>query len=154
MGNRGIIEGPERKPFPILCEWSLCEWYSMDSNLQGSGIYLWVLNVIKTLPFSVFFIQVQLSPFSPHHTHHAPPSLFPTFKPIPFGFVHMSFIHVPWWSFPYYPSLHSFLVTVSLFLISMSLVIFCLLVCFVHWVPVKGEIIRYLSLTTWLFHLA
>ena len=36
------------------------------------------------------------------------------------------------------------------FLISMSLVIFCLLFSFVDYVPVKGEIIWYLSLTAWL----
>ena len=46
------------------------------------------------------------------------------------------------------------LVTVLLFLISMSLVIFCLLDCFVDYVPVKGEIIWYLSLTTWLISLS
>ena len=32
----------------------------------------------------------------------------------------------------------------------MSLVIFCLLVCFVDYVPLIGDIIWYLSLTTWL----
>ena len=57
-----------------------------------------------------------------------PPPLLPTYKPIPFGLVHVSCIHAPWWSFPYYPSPHSILVTVSLFFISMSLVLFCLLV--------------------------
>ena len=45
------------------------------------------------------------------------------------------------------------LVTVNLFLISMSLVIFCLL-CFVDCIPLIGEITWYLSFTTWLFHLA
>ena len=46
------------------------------------------------------------------------------------------------------------LAIVTLFLISMSLVIFCLLFSFVDYVPVKGDIIWYLSLTTWLIHLA
>ena len=41
-----------------------------------------------------------------------------------------------------------------MFLTSMSLVIFCLLVCFVDYVPVKGEIIWYLSLTAWLISLS
>ena len=45
---------------------------------------------------------------------------------------------------------HSPLAIVTLFLISMSLVIFCLLFSFVYYVPVKGEIIWYLSLTAWL----
>ena len=49
---------------------------------------------------------------------------------------------------------HSFLAIVTLFLISMSLVIFCLLFSFVDYVPVKGEIIWYLSLTAWLISLS
>ena len=36
----------------------------------------------------------------------------------------------------------------------MSLVIFCLLFSFVDYVPVKGEIIGYLSLTAWLISLS
>ena len=46
------------------------------------------------------------------------------------------------------------LATVSLFLTSMSLVIFCLLFSPIAYVPVKGEIIWYLSLTTWLISLS
>ena len=37
---------------------------------------------------------------------------------------------------------------------SMSLVIFCLLFSSVDYVPVKGEVIWYLSLTTWLISLS
>ena len=48
---------------------------------------------------------------------------------------------------------HSPLDIVILFLISMSLVIFCLLFSSVNYVPVKGEIIWYLSLTTWFISL-
>ena len=36
----------------------------------------------------------------------------------------------------------------------MSLVIFCLLFSSVDYVPVEGEIMRYLSLTTWLISLS
>ena len=36
----------------------------------------------------------------------------------------------------------------------MSLVIFCLLFSFVDYVPVKGEIIGYLSVTSWLISLS
>ena len=46
------------------------------------------------------------------------------------------------------------LAIVRLFLTSMSLVIFCLLFSFVDYVPVKGEIIWYLSLTAWLISLS
>ena len=43
---------------------------------------------------------------------------------------------------------------VRLLLISMSPVIFCLLFSFVDYVPVKGEIIWYLSLIAWLISLS
>ena len=49
---------------------------------------------------------------------------------------------------------HSPLAIVTLFLISMSLVIFCLLFSFVDYVPGKDEIIWYLSLTVWLISLS
>ena len=49
---------------------------------------------------------------------------------------------------------HSPLAIVRLFLTSMSLVIFCLLFSFVDYVPVKGEIIWYSSLTVWLISLS
>ena len=49
---------------------------------------------------------------------------------------------------------HSPLAIVTLFLTSMSLVIFRLLFSSVDYVPVKGEIIWYLSLTSWLISLS
>ena len=49
---------------------------------------------------------------------------------------------------------HSSLAIVTMFLISMSLVIFCLLFSFVDYVPVKGEIMWYLSLTARLISLS
>ena len=48
---------------------------------------------------------------------------------------------------------HSPLPIVRLFLTSMSLVIFCFLFSPTYYVPVKGEIIWYLSLTVWLISL-
>ena len=70
----------------------------------------------------------------------------------PLGFVHVSFTVVP-----ENPSSHcplSPLAIVRLFLISMALVIFCLLFSFVDYLPVKGEIIWYLSLTDRLISLS
>ena len=49
---------------------------------------------------------------------------------------------------------HSPLPIVSLFLTSMTLVIFCFLFSSVYYVPVKGEIIWYLVLTIWLISLS
>ena len=49
---------------------------------------------------------------------------------------------------------HSPLGIVRLFLTSMSLVIFCFLFSSIYYIPVKGEIIWYLSLTAWLTSLS
>ena len=62
----------------------------------------------------------------------APP--IPTLQPTPFGFICVSFIHVSWWDFLYFPPL--FLSPLPsgyyhLFFISKFVVIFCLLVCFI-----------------------
>ena len=58
--------------------------------------------------------------------------------------------------FPFFPSLSPSLlpsVTVSLFHVSVPLVLFYLLVYFVHQIPLIGEIIWYLPFTTWLISL-
>ena len=89
-------------------------------------------------------------PTTPHPPQSSP---CPTLDPTPFGFVYVSFLHVPLQPCPLFPPTYH-LITVSLFLISTSLVIFCLLVCFVDYVPVKGEIIWCLSFTTWLISLS
>ena len=83
---------------------------------------------------------------TPHPSQTQLPS--PT-STLPFSFVHVSFIVVP-----ENPCPHSPLAIVRLFLTSMSPVTFCLLFSFVDYVPFKGEIIRYLSLTTWLISLS
>ena len=134
------------------------------------------LNIVQTAPWiNVLVTSITLNLFLFSHTvlfiylffkHsclHFPsttiPSPLPSLPPkpgtYPFGFVHGSFIHGPWWPFPYFPPLSlpsSPPVTASLFLISMSLVMFCLLacllVCFVDQVALIGEIIWYLSFTT------
>ena len=88
----------------------------------------------------------------PHHTphpsqSHLPPVLPPSFCPC--------VLYSSSWKplSPLSPP-HSPLAIVRLFLTSMSLVIFCLLFSFVDYLPVKGEIIWYLSLTTWLISLS
>ena len=96
-------------------------------NLIRSLLYL--VAIFCSL-FFVVVVQVQLSPFSPHHspTHPClPPLNLPTLAlsvcPLYMFLDGLSPV------FPHYPSPHSPLVTVSLFFISMSLVIFCFLVC-------------------------
>ena len=84
---------------------------------------------IASLNFFVF--QVQMSPFPPttlpYPSHpHLQPSILP-----PFGFFDVSFVYVPDNPFPFPaiipPTIP--LLTISLYFISMFLVIFCLLIC-------------------------
>ena len=114
----------------------------------------------KILTVAIFFlsftvIQLQWSAFSPHPS--TPPQLNPPPSPsstLRLGFVHVSFIVVPVIPSPRCPLPNLTLPIVRLFLTSVSLVIFCLLFSFVDYVPVKGEIIWYLSLTAWLISLS
>ena len=77
-----------------------------------------------------------------------PPSILPSLA-LSMSPLYM-FLDNPPPSFPHYPSPPFPMVTASLFFISMSLVVFCLLVCFVDQVPIIGESIWYLSFTAWL----
>ena len=106
----------------------------------------------------IFFIvgQLQLFPFSPHYS--------PLPYPSPTSHIQSSPHHChlcPWvrsvcsltCSFPFSPHFPLALsppITVSLFFISTSLVIFCLLACFVNQVPLIGEI----SFSSWLVSLS
>ena len=93
------------------------------------------------------FIQLQLSAFSPHsptppQLNHLLPSPSPSHLVLPCVLYSSSCNLLS----PLSP-VHSPPATTRLFLTSMSLVIFCLLFSSVDYVSVKGEIIRYLSLT-------
>ena len=119
-----------------------------------SCCYFWLSFFYLFIYFLIFIvIQLQLYAFSPHPS--TPPQVNPRPSPTsthPLGFVHVSFIVVP-----VIPSSHCPPpppAMVRLFLTSMSLVIFCLLFSFVDYVPVKGEIILFLSLTPWLISLS
>ena len=88
-------------------------------------------------------------PIPPPHPTPAEPTSLPHLNPPPWFcpcVLYSSFCNsLSWLSPPHFP-----LAIVRLFLTSMSLVIFCLLFSSVDYVPVKGEIIWYLSLTAWL----
>ena len=129
-------------------EFSYLNAYIENINLSHYIFTNYYLFIYLFLIFIV--IQLQLSAFSPHPS--TPPQPKPPPSPastLPLDFVHVSFIGVRVNASPHYPlpTTRSPLAIVRLFLTSMSLVIFCLLISSVDYVPVKGEIIWYLSLT-------
>ena len=131
-------ELPTTTCYCVTCFLKLCwrYWQSMSGPGAGEGWVMWKLLIAKCMHSLYIYMLLLLFKYSCLHfptitflcpTHpHLPPLIIP-----PSGFVHGSFVHVPWWPFPFfphYPSPRSPLVTVSLFFISMSLVLFCLLV--------------------------
>ena len=96
-------------------------------------------------------VQLQLSAFSPHCTSHPIQThLLPLLPRSPL----VLSMCPSWKPFSLLSPRPSPRAIVRLFLTSMSLVIFCLLFPSIYYVPVKGEIIWYLSLTAWLISLS
>ena len=122
---------------------------------------IWIaLHVQFTLIALLFFpnflvVQVEFSAFSPHHSLiPSAPHLCPIFTPPLLPMYPLQLFLQTLHPFPLkFPPL-SPLVTVGLFSISVSLVIFYSFVCFVDYIPVKGEIIRCLSFIPWLTSLS
>ena len=132
-----------------MCFLPIFFWYVFTSLYDFFNFYLCTSFRIEVIPFllclslssSFLFFQIILllfnysrlhlppttAPYNPSHPH-----LHPLLPPL-LGFVHVSFIVVPENLSPFPPLSPptSPLVTVRLFLISMSLVILCLFVCFV-----------------------
>ena len=92
-----------------------------------------------------------MSAFSPHHSPRPQTNpLISLASTLPLGFVHVSFIVVPENPSPHCPLPSPLWLLLDC---SISLVVFCLLFSFVDYIPVKGEIIWYLSFTAWLISL-
>ena len=89
---------------------------------------------------------------SSHYSPPAQPSSPPSRDSTPLGFVHMSyFIVVPKNPSPFSPIILSYLPSgYCLFVLYFNVSGYILLACFFDYVPVKGEIIWYLSFTAWL----
>ena len=101
----------------------------------------------------------------PIFPHYSPLSYSPSTSPIqsfPLLSLSMCPLHMfldPSLTFPFYPPPASPLRRamgrgINLFFVSMSLVLFCSLICFVDKVPLIGEIIWYLSFSVWLISLS
>ena len=110
-----------------LLRFPVCLWFSLRRLYVSRNVFI---SSSVFMPFTYFIfvvVQVQLSPFFPHHSPLPPPSIW-----TPFGFVHGSFIHVPWWPFPFVPPLPTLphpCDYCQFVLYSLSLVIFCLFAC-------------------------
>ena len=71
-------------------------------------LFLFNIKLFSQISFFSFFLLLFKYSYLHFHPNMSPllyPSLPPTLKLTPFGFVHVSIIHVPWWPFPYYPLL-------------------------------------------------
>ena len=130
----------ENVPLPSLLSLPAhCLWPKRSHSFPLNTSAILYLNVCSALFlfFNFFyFCSVTVAPnFPPLLSPALPNPHFPHSILPPMFFVHGSFIHFPWFDpFPYlphYPSPSSSLVTDSLFTVSMSLVLFGLLACFV-----------------------
>ena len=121
-----------------LSNYTIFMLYFKFLKVTTESISLRLSSFIFSFSFLTYFYccsstVVSISPLhsSPHLSHHHfPPLILP-----PISFIHVSFIHAPENPPHFSPLLSpstSPLVTVSLFLISMSLAMFCSIVCFVH----------------------
>ena len=132
--------------------WWLSQLWFMNSSFYDVSFDQRELLIFLTLFFYCCSITICILSPHLHPTPAKPPSL--------------PHLHLPPWFCPcvlyssswkpvspLYPP-HSPLAIIGSFLISMSLVIFCFLFPSVDYVPVKGEIIWYLSLTVWLISLS
>ena len=123
---------------------------------RNKGIKCIQISTFLIYVIFLLFILLQLSQFPSFPFYSPPPSppLLTTVNPLSVFPVHESFIQVLWLvpspSFHHSPSPSSPPTVVSLFHVSMSLVLFFLLVYFVHYIPVISEVIWYLSFTNWL----
>ena len=122
------------------------EFFTQHNQTDPSCVFIF---------FNYFIVvQLQLSAFSLHPS--TPPQLKPPsllcFHPPPL--LCPCVLYSSWE--PFFPQSlpPSPLAIVRLFLTSMSVVIFYLLFSFVDYVPLKGEIIWYLSLNNWLISLS
>ena len=132
-----------------------CYW-NFTLGLGYCNILVSLLLLFWRGPF-LLLINYSCPNFPPVALPHATQPPAPLVSTHPIVLVPGSFIHVPWWPFPFFPLLSPSpfpLVTVSVFLISICLVLFCSLVCFVHWTPHISEIIWYLPFITWLISLS
>ena len=122
-----------------------------------SEIHVYLSQLFKLCFFKNFYCYsiTVVCLFSPslHPTPAEPTSSIPRLHPPPW-FCSCVLYSSSWKPLSPLSPPHSPLAIVRLFLTSMSLVRFCLLFSSVDYVPVKGEIIWYLSLTAWLISLS
>ena len=134
----------------LLMDLGLLPYLGYCNNAaMNKGVYIsFSKNILLLFKYSC----LHFTPTTPHPTPAKLISL-PCFHPRPW-FCSCVLYSCSWKLFPSLSPPNSPLVIVKLFLISMSLVIYCLIFSFVDYVPVKGEITWYFSLTSWLISLS
>ena len=106
-------------------------------------VYYMTWNLLLFFLWNIFFsfylfycCLITVVPISPHNSPPPYPPPPPTFNPPSHvGFVHGSFIHVPWQPFPFFPPLPSFSLPSGLcqFVLHFSVFGFILLICLFCW---------------------
>ena len=117
--------------------------------MKSFYFYLFIY-LLKIFYCSITVVCIFSPPFYPTP---AKPTSLPCFHPPPW-FCPCVLYSSSWKPFSPLSLTPSPLAIVRLFLTSIYLVIYCLLFSSVDYVPVKGEIIWYLSLTAWLISLS
>ena len=119
------------------------------------GLFFFFLQKKNFILFIFIVVQLQLSVFTPHHSPPPQPNPPSSLASTPsLGFVHVSFIVIaenPSLHYPFPPPF--WLLSDCSSFQSLRLYFVCFF-SFVDYVPVKGEIIWYLSLTTWIISLS
>ena len=132
-------------PWKHLVKMEDIDWYI---PILYGALYTIFFKLVYCCSSTIVCIFSPLLPATP-----AKPISLPCFCPPPW-FCRCVLSSGSWKPFPPLSTPPSPLAIVRLFLISVTLVIFCLLFSFVDYVPVKGEIVWYLSPTTWLISLS
>ena len=114
--------------------WKICEYIMSHGKREFRFLFFFkIFNECFSFHFFLIVVQVQLSAFHPYNSHPPYPSPPPTLNPTALWLCPCALYTCSWWPFPFLLPLSPshFSSGYCHFFISMSLVIFCLFVCFV-----------------------
>ena len=140
----------------VLLSYLLYILNSRSSFQKATSFYFYFLNnFFYCCSSTIVSLSSHLLPPAPPIPSSHPPS----YPPLALSICLLRMFLDPSLTFPFYPPPASPLRRamgrgINLFFVSMSLVLFCSLICFVDKVPLIGEIIWYLSFSVWLISLS